>query len=181
MTAKRLIDEGAIGEVIEVHFYDGNRGPLFHTADKVEISPEEREREKPFTWFYKKEAGGGSLLDYLGYGATLGTWYHGGRAPIEVTTVVDEPSHLEVDEHSITVARYACGLSKFETRWGTHFGPLDPPAAAQVRVRHRRKEGKHLQLRLRENGAAADARRTPRAGTCRWTPWSPRGRTPSST
>jgi predicted dehydrogenase len=123
VTAKRLIDGGAIGEVLEVHFYDGNRGPLYHTADKVEISAEEREREKPFTWFYKKQAGGGSLLDYLGYGATLGTWYHGGKVPIEVTTVVDEPAGLEVDEHSVTVARYDCGLSKFETRWGTHSDP----------------------------------------------------------
>jgi predicted dehydrogenase len=123
LTAKRLVDEGAVGEVIEVHFYDGNRGPLHHTADKVEISAEERDREKPRTWFYKREAGGGSLLDYLGYGATLGTWYHGGKAPIEVTTVVDEPAHLEVDEHSITVARYDRGLSKFETRWGTQSDP----------------------------------------------------------
>ncbi len=123
VTAKRLVDDGAIGDVIEVHFYDGNRGPLYHTADKVELTPEEREREKPFTWFYRKEAGGGSLLDYLGYGATLGTWYHGGKAPIEVTSVVDEPSGLEVDEHSITVARYEGGLSKFETRWGTHSDP----------------------------------------------------------
>ncbi len=123
VTAKRLCDEGAIGDVIEVHFYDGNRGPLFHTADKVEISAEEREREKPRTWFYKRAAGGGSLLDYLGYGATLGTWYHGGKAPLEVTSVVDEPAGLEVDEHSITVARYDQGLSKFETRWGTHSDP----------------------------------------------------------
>jgi predicted dehydrogenase len=123
VTAKRLADEGGIGEVIEVHFYDGNRGPLYHTADKVELTPEERAREKPRSWFYRKDAGGGSLLDYLGYGATLGTWYHGGKAPIEVTSVVDEPSGLEVDEHSITIARYAEGLSKLETRWGTHSDP----------------------------------------------------------
>ena len=123
VTAKRLADEGAIGEIIEVHFYDGNRGPLYHTADKIEISTEEREREKPRTWFYKREAGGGSLLDYLGYGATLGTWYHNGKAPLEVTAIVDEPPHLEVDEHSITVARYDRGLSKFETRWGTLSDP----------------------------------------------------------
>jgi glucose-fructose oxidoreductase len=123
VTARRLVNEGAIGKVTEVHFFDGNRGPLFHTADKVEISAEEREREKPFTWFYKKEAGGGSLLDYLGYGATLGSWYHGGKVPIEVTSVVDEPAGLEVDEHSITVARYETGLSKFETRWGTLSDP----------------------------------------------------------
>ena len=43
-TAKRLVDEGAIGDLIEVHFYDGNRGPLFHLADKVEVSPAEVER-----------------------------------------------------------------------------------------------------------------------------------------
>jgi glucose-fructose oxidoreductase len=123
VTAKRLLDGGAIGTLIEFHYYDGNRGPLFHTSDKVELTPEEREREKPRTWFYKKEGGGGSLLDYLGYGATLGTWYHGGEEPIEVTSVVDEPPGLEVDEHSITVARYARGLSKMETRWGTLSDP----------------------------------------------------------
>ena len=32
-------------------------------------------------------------------------------------------SGLEVDENSITVARYATGLSKFETRWGTFSDP----------------------------------------------------------
>ena len=47
VTAKRLVDEGAIGEVIEVHFYDGNRGPLFHTADKVEISPRSASGRSP--------------------------------------------------------------------------------------------------------------------------------------
>lgn len=122
-TTKRLIDEGVIGEVLEVHYYNGNRGPLWHVADKVEVSAEEVIRQKPASWFYKKDHGGGSLLDYLGYGVTLGTWFQGGRKPIEVTCVVDEPKGLEVDEHSVTVARYAHGLSKFETRWGTFTDP----------------------------------------------------------
>jgi glucose-fructose oxidoreductase len=122
-TAKRLIDEGRIGEVIEVHYYDGNRGPLYHTADKREVSAEEVRRQKPNSWFYKRAYGGGSLLDYLGYGTTLGTWFHGGAAPIEVTCVADQPAGLEVDEHSVTIARYAQGLSKFETRWGTFTDP----------------------------------------------------------
>ena len=34
-TAFRKVSEGAIGSVREVHFYDGNRGPLAHGADKV--------------------------------------------------------------------------------------------------------------------------------------------------
>src|ERR1700683_1717448 len=95
VTTKRLIDEGVIGDVIEVHFYDGNRGPLYHRADKVTVSDEEVRREKPTSWCYSKAAGGGSLLDYLGYGATLGTWFINGEAPIEVTAVVDQPPGLE--------------------------------------------------------------------------------------
>src|SRR4029079_13122280 len=80
-------------------------------------------QRKPHSWFYKQASGGGSLRDYLGYGVTLGTWFHGSRKPIEVTAVIDEPSGLEVDEHSVVVARYATGLSKYETRWGTFTDP----------------------------------------------------------
>ena len=123
VTTKRLIDEEVIGEVREVHFYDGNRGPLYHRADKVVVSDEDVRREKPSSWWYKRAAGGGSLLDYLGYGATLGTWFLNGEAPIEVTSVVDQPEGLEVDEHSITICRYRRGLSKMETRWGTFSDP----------------------------------------------------------
>ncbi|MFT7512754.1 MAG: putative dehydrogenase [Candidatus Omnitrophota bacterium] len=121
VTAKRLIDEGHIGTVQEVHFYDGNRGPLYHTADKIEVRP--TTEMKAESWFYKQARGGGSLLDYLGYGTTLGTWYQDGKAPIEVTCMCDEPDSLEVDEHSITLCRYPSGLSKFETRWGTFSDP----------------------------------------------------------
>ncbi len=121
ITAKRLIDEGVIGEVLEFHHYGGNRGPLYHSAGKVELTP--TAADKAASWFYSRARGGGSLLDYAGYGSTLGTWYQGGRAPLEVTCVVDEPAGLEVDEHSITVCRYAHGLSKIETRWGTFTDP----------------------------------------------------------
>lgn len=121
VTAHRLLREGRIGALQEVHYYDGNRGPLWHGADKVEVTPTAAMKRK--SWFYKRSRGGGSLLDYLGYGTTLGTWYHEGKKPLEVTAVVDQPRGLEVDEHSITVARYASGLSKFETRWGTFTDP----------------------------------------------------------
>jgi predicted dehydrogenase len=120
-TTYRLLQEGKIGDLLEVHYYHGNRGPLFHTADKAETVPTAEMKRK--SWFYKKDEGGGSMLDYLGYGVTLGTWFHGGRKPFEVTSVVDEPRSLEVDEHSVTVARYECGMSKFETRWGTFTDP----------------------------------------------------------
>ncbi|TVR45643.1 MAG: gfo/Idh/MocA family oxidoreductase [Puniceicoccaceae bacterium] len=121
VTIRRLLDEGRIGEVIEVHTSGGNRGPLFHRADKVPCEPTLEEKQS--AWWYKKSAGGGSLLDYLGYGVTLGTWYHDNRAPIDVTCMTWAPEGLEVDEQSITIARYQTGLSSFQTRWGTFTDP----------------------------------------------------------
>ena len=81
------------------------------------------EQQKAGSWWYKRSAGGGSLLDYLGYGATLGTWYMNGQPPIEVTCTVDHAPGIEVDQHSIAVCRYPFGLSKMETRWGTFTDP----------------------------------------------------------
>jgi predicted dehydrogenase len=121
ITAKRLIDEGAIGSVLNVYHYGGNRGPLLHRADKVEANP--TPEEKAASWFYQRSRGGGSLMDYAGYGATLGTWFQNGRKPLEVTCVTDGAPGLEVDEHSITVCRYEHGLSRIETRWGTFTDP----------------------------------------------------------
>jgi glucose-fructose oxidoreductase len=59
----------------------------------------------------------------MGYGATLGTWYMDGEAPLEVTCTVDHTPGIEVDQHAIAVCRYAHGLSKMETRWGTFTDP----------------------------------------------------------
>jgi glucose-fructose oxidoreductase len=123
--AHQLIQQGAIGEVLNVWHFGGNRGPLWHGADKQRFTREHVDAAKPHSWFYQKDQGGGSLLDYLGYGSTLGTWFQGGRRPLEVTAIVDRPPGLEVDEHAIVVARYSHGLSKFETRWGTFTDPWE--------------------------------------------------------
>ena len=121
VTAHRLLREGRIGALQEVHHYGGNRGPLWHSADKLELKPTSAMKRR--SWFYDPHRGGGSMLDYLGYGTTLGTWYHDGKKPVDVTAVVDRPKGLEVDEQSVTIARYASGLSTFQTRWGTFTDP----------------------------------------------------------
>jgi predicted dehydrogenase len=113
--------EGTIGAITGVHYHDGNRGPLYHGADKIELEPTAERKSQ--SWFYRKAQGGGSLLDYLGYGTTLGTWFLGGRKPVEVAAMTWGSPGLEVDEHSLTIARYETGLSKFETRWGTFTDP----------------------------------------------------------
>lgn len=129
-TTKRLIDEGTIGDVLEVHYYDGNEGSGRFTkveytdAGEMHFAGEDMQETDASTWWHQEEAGGGSLVDYLGYGANLATWFRDGELPIEVTTETFEPEWSEVDTQSVTVARYeGKGLSKFETNWGTFTDP----------------------------------------------------------
>jgi glucose-fructose oxidoreductase len=122
-TARRLISEGAIGAVTEVHYYDGNRGPLNHAHDKIALDGADHSAAKSATWWYSRESGGGSMLDYLGYGATLATWFRDGDLPRSIQAAVHVPSGLEVDEQSVVIARYDSGLSVLQTRWGTFSDP----------------------------------------------------------
>ena len=129
-TTKRLIDEGTIGEIYEVHYYDGNAGPNYpgpHPRNPAETDDEEIHLGEGTSngWFYDPDLGGGSLVDYLGYGTTIGTWFRDGDLPEEVTTVTHTPRGLAVDEQSVTVARYDAGLSTFQTRWGTFTSPWE--------------------------------------------------------
>lgn len=121
VTAHRLIEEGRIGEVEEVHYYDGNRGPLYHLEGKASHEP--TEDDKRTSWFYDADSGGGSLLDYLGYGVTLGSWFNGGQRPLGVSTLTWGGTGINVDEQSVTSVRYARGVSTFQTRWGTFTDP----------------------------------------------------------
>ena len=120
VTAHRLLREGKIGDLQEVHFYDGNRGPI--QRDPVLGAPEPSLAEKKHSWFYFAN-GGGSLIDYLGYGATIGTWYFNGRKPDEITTATAAAKGVPVNEQSVTIARYGEWLSTFHTRWGTFTCP----------------------------------------------------------
>ena len=122
LTAYRLLQEGRIGELEEVHFYDGNRSSIMdRTVPEPRLPTLE---EKLENWYYDP-VGGGVLIDYLGYGVTIATWYFGGRKPSEVTTVKAGDPRVPVDEQSVTVARYGNWLSTFQTRWGTFTDPWE--------------------------------------------------------
>jgi predicted dehydrogenase len=122
-TANRLISDGAIGHVTEVHYYNGNRGPLFHTHGKKTIDAEEARAIKDDSWWYDPKQGGGSLRDYLGYGVTLATWFRGGQMPVDVLARVYRAAGDQVDEQAVVVAGYPEALSTFQTRWGTFTDP----------------------------------------------------------
>lgn len=122
-TTHRLIEEGLIGAVTEVHYYDGNRGPLHHLHDKISIDGTSDRTAMRESWWYQAAAGGGSLLDYLGYGATLSTWFRNGELPSRITAMTHVVPGDEVDEQSVVIAAFPQGLSTLQTRWGTFTDP----------------------------------------------------------
>ena len=122
-TTQRLIADGAIGEVLEVHYYDGNRGPLRHGTDKQTRELVTDVAEKRASWWYHPNSGGGATYDYLGYGVTLATWFRSGELPLAVAAALHIPPGLEVDEQGVVIAAYRQGLSTFQTRWGTFTDP----------------------------------------------------------
>lgn len=111
---KRLVDAGTIGDLLEVQYYAGNAGAPPNGS-----------------WFYEREAGGGSLMDYLCYGATFSTWFRDGELPQQVTTETYVPEDEEVDVQSSTVVRYEDGLSTLQTSWRmfTHPWEIQPQPA----------------------------------------------------
>lgn len=122
-TAHRLLGEGAIGAVHELQYYDGNRGAHSWIARPPGPSDE---------WWLDPARGGGSLHDYLGYGTTLATWLLGGGLPESVIALQHRPAGLEVDTHSVVVARYEWGLATFQTRWGTLTNPWEQVSAPRT-------------------------------------------------
>jgi len=99
-TVEDLVASGTVGDVIEVQYYGGNAG----------APPDD-------SWFYDPEDGGGSMLDYLGYGATFSTWFRGGELPESVTAERYVPEGMDVDVQSSTICRYEEGLSTLQTSW----------------------------------------------------------------
>jgi glucose-fructose oxidoreductase len=98
-TVKRLVDQRTIGDVVEVQYYGGNAG-----------APPDG------SWFYE-QPDGGSMLDYLGYGATVSTWFRDGELPETVTAERHVPEDMAVDVQSSTVCRYEEGLATLQTTW----------------------------------------------------------------
>src|SRR5690606_35969119 len=66
-TAKRLLDEGMIGRVLEVKWRSGHTGPLGPSVRHPGVSETSEEMtgaERGSTWWHQASAGGGALIDY---------------------------------------------------------------------------------------------------------------------
>jgi predicted dehydrogenase len=121
--AKKLVDDGRIGKVWQVHHRAGHGGPPKDYADRGPVA------RVGWGWLIERETnGGGASIDFCSYGAVLSRWVmgqptrvfgHGGRYSKDFFTV---------DDNAIMVLGYPSGYSVCEATWTQPAVPVPVPA-----------------------------------------------------
>jgi predicted dehydrogenase len=118
-TAKRLVDEGAIGKVWEFKYRAGSLGPMSHGSVNPDGSPI-GEREKGSLWWHRSGTGGGALMDYCCYGACMARWFVGEPAVAAQGLMANLRSgYGSADDNAIITIRFREAIGLLEATWST--------------------------------------------------------------
>ena len=112
--AKELADSGIIGRPLRFQYRSpSTRGPYkLGEYTNAELSK---------LWWYQSERGGGSIMDYAGYGCVLSTWFMNNRLPLSVS-VMKKNFFLpfsDVEDYSAFMIDYRDAVSIIEGSWST--------------------------------------------------------------
>jgi glucose-fructose oxidoreductase len=122
-TAKRLVDEGAIGRILEVKWRSGHTGPLgpsVHHPGVKETSEEMTGTERGATWWHQKATGGGAMIDYCCYGALVSRWFIGEQATAAMGMRANLDSQWgDADDNAVVVVRFPSAIALLEGSWTT--------------------------------------------------------------
>ena len=131
-TARRLVEEGAIGRLWEVRWRGGSMGPLARGSSHPGVggtAVEMTDEALSATWWYQRADGGGALLDYCCYGACLSRWYMGRPAEAAVAMTANVNSTFgDAEDNAVITVRFPDGLAVLEATWSTvdHGAPTGP-------------------------------------------------------
>ena len=106
-TAKRLVDEGAIGDIWQLTWRGGHCGP-----DELGCS------EHFCGFLFDPDLNGaGAFNDYGGYGSSICAWFLG--SPSSVVGVAGRllKRHLPVDDNGMMILRYPHAMCRLEMTW----------------------------------------------------------------
>lgn len=140
---KALLDEGVIGEILEVKWRNGgSMGPL----PGEEITNEQRGAE----WWHQSAPGGGALLDYCCYGACLARWFIGEPAVAALGLKANLTSHYgDAEDNAIITVRFPKALAILEGSWttwnvGLPTGPIVYGAKGTLVVSRKLEDGQSM-------------------------------------
>jgi predicted dehydrogenase len=135
---KALLDDGTIGEVLEVKWRNGaSMGPL---AYGQQITGPEKGAE----WWHQSAPGGGALLDYCCYGACLSRWFIGEPATAALGLRANLDSHYgDADDNAVITVRFPKAMAILEGSWttwhtGVPTGPIVYGTRGTLVANHRR-------------------------------------------
>ncbi len=120
--AKKLVDDGAIGQVWQTHNRAGHGGP---PKDYASRTPRDR---VGWAWLVEREAnGGGAFVDFCSYGAAISRWFMG--QPTRVLALGGRYSKdwFTVEDNAILIMGYARGHSVAEGTWTQPATPVRTP------------------------------------------------------
>lgn len=121
--AKELIDDGAIGQVLEVKWRGGHTGPLgpgVRHPGVAETAAPMTGVERGATWWHQRDAGGGAMLDYCCYGSLVARWYIGEQALAAVGMRANLASAWgDADDNGAMIVRFPRAMALFEASWTT--------------------------------------------------------------
>ena len=119
--ARELAQSGKIGKIQRVVY----RSPATMGPYGINEPVEHKAR----TWWYSKEQGGGSFLDYACYGTMLATWIFGKPAKrvSAITKQFNVASFSDVEDYSAMMLDFGDGVGLLEGSWSS-FNPGEIPS-----------------------------------------------------
>ncbi|MCL2162836.1 MAG: Gfo/Idh/MocA family oxidoreductase [Oscillospiraceae bacterium] len=126
-TAKRLIDSGAIGKMIEIKTRMGHTGPFgWAKARHGDIGMTDAEMAS--TWWYQNRAGGGAMVDYCCYGSLIARWFVGAPAVAAMGMRINSKMALgDAEDNAIMMVRFPDMYAVIEGTWTTQHHTFQSP------------------------------------------------------
>ena len=149
LRAKALLDEGAIGQILQVAMRAAHAGPLApgvkHPGPNIE-TVSMTAAELASTWWYQTAAGGGAMIDFCSYGAMVSRWFIGQPAVAAIGLRANLRSQWsDADDNGLIIARFPKAIGVCEGSWttlepGAPGGPIVYGAEGTLVVDERREQ-----------------------------------------
>lgn len=121
---KKLLDQGTIGDLIEIKTRMGHTGPLGPGAKHRgvdETAAPMSETEKARTWWHQHVCGGGAMADYCCYGSILAYWFAGEPAVAASGMRMNSITIMgDAEDNAAMMVRFRHCYAVLEGTWTTY-------------------------------------------------------------
>lgn len=120
---KQLVDDGAIGRIMEFKIRTSHTGPLGDGAKHKGVTDAAKPlsgAEKSRTWWHQSRRGGGAMLDFCCYGSIMSRWFTGEDAQAVFGMRANFNSQYgDADDNAALLVRFPQAMASIETSWTT--------------------------------------------------------------